>query len=70
MTDRDYPKIVIPPPGPKAMAVVDRDAAWTSHCYIKEYPLAIARGQGVMVEDIEIVRSYAQPLPLIKNANE
>ncbi|HMN09352.1 MAG TPA: acetyl ornithine aminotransferase family protein [Gemmatimonadaceae bacterium] len=53
MTERDYPKIVVPPPGPRARAVVDRDAEWTSHCYIKEYPLAIARGQGVMVEDID-----------------
>jgi len=53
MTDRDYPRIIVPPPGPKAKAVVDRDAAWTSHCYIKEYPLAIERGAGVMVEDID-----------------
>lgn len=53
MTDRDYPKIVVPPPGPKAKAIVDRDAEWTSHCYIKEYPLAIARGSGCMVEDID-----------------
>lgn len=53
MTDRDYPRIVVPPPGPRARAIVDRDAEWTSHCYIKEYPLAIARGQGVMVEDVD-----------------
>ncbi|MEO6446123.1 MAG: acetyl ornithine aminotransferase family protein [Gemmatimonadaceae bacterium] len=53
MTDRDYPRIVVPPPGPKAKAIVDRDAEWTSHCYIKEYPLAIARGEGVMVEDVD-----------------
>ena len=50
---RDYPRIVTPLPGPKAKAIVDRDAEWTSHCYIKEYPLVIARGQGVMVEDID-----------------
>ncbi len=31
----DYPKIVVPPPGPKARAVVDRDEAWTASCYIK-----------------------------------
>lgn len=53
MTERGYPRIVVPPPGPKARAIVDRDAEWTSHCYIKEYPLAIARGDGVMVEDID-----------------
>lgn len=53
MTDRDYPRIVVPPPGPRARAIVERDAAWTSQCYIKEYPLAIARGEGVMVEDVD-----------------
>ncbi len=53
MTARDYPKIVVPPPGPKARAIVDRDAKWTSTCYIKEYPLVVARGQGVMVEDVD-----------------
>ncbi len=53
MTARDYPRIVVPPPGPKARAIVDRDAQWTSTCYIKEYPLVVARGQGVMVEDVD-----------------
>jgi len=53
MTARDYPKIVVPPPGPKARAIVDRDAEWTSTCYIKEYPLVVSRGQGVMVEDVD-----------------
>jgi 4-aminobutyrate aminotransferase len=42
MTARDYPRIVVPPPGPKAQAVVERDAEWTSTCYIKEYPLVVA----------------------------
>jgi 4-aminobutyrate aminotransferase len=49
----DYPKIVVPPPGPRARAVVERDEAWTSSCYIKEYPLVVAKGQGVMVEDVD-----------------
>ena len=53
MTARDYPRIVVPPPGPKARAIVDRDAEWTSTCYIKEYPLVIARGEGTMVEDVD-----------------
>jgi 4-aminobutyrate aminotransferase len=53
MTVRDYPRIVVPPPGPKARAIVDRDAEWTSTCYIKEYPLVVSRGQGVMVEDVD-----------------
>ncbi|MCC6317906.1 MAG: aminotransferase class III-fold pyridoxal phosphate-dependent enzyme, partial [Gemmatimonadaceae bacterium] len=50
---RPYPHIVTPPPGPLARAIVDRDREYTSHCYIKEYPLAIARGAGVMVEDVD-----------------
>jgi 4-aminobutyrate aminotransferase len=50
---RDYPRIIVPPPGPKARAVVERDAAWTASCYIKEYPLVVARGEGVMVEDVD-----------------
>jgi 4-aminobutyrate aminotransferase len=53
MTARDYPRIVVPPPGPKARAIVDRDAEWTSTCYIKEYPLVVSRGQGVMLEDVD-----------------
>ncbi len=53
MTARDYPRIVVPPPGPRARAIVARDAEWASTCYIKEYPLAVARGQGVMVEDVD-----------------
>jgi 4-aminobutyrate aminotransferase len=50
---RDYPHIVVPPPGPKARDVVARDSAWTSTSYIKEYPLVIAGGRGVMVEDVD-----------------
>src|ERR687883_1222165 len=53
MSGRDYPKIVVPPPGPMAQSVVARDAEWTSSCYIKEYPLVVARGSGVMVEDVD-----------------
>jgi 4-aminobutyrate aminotransferase len=50
---KSYPCIVVPPPGPKARAIIDRDAAWTSTSYIKEYPLVVARGQGAMVEDVD-----------------
>jgi 4-aminobutyrate aminotransferase len=53
MSGRDYPKIVVPPPGPKAQRVVAQDAEWTSTCYIKEYPLVVSRGSGVMVEDVD-----------------
>ena len=53
MTEREYPRIVVPPPGPRARAIIARDAEWTSPCYIKEYPLVIARGSGSMVEDVD-----------------
>ncbi|HEX7336490.1 MAG TPA: acetyl ornithine aminotransferase family protein [Gemmatimonadales bacterium] len=53
MTARDYPRIIVPPPGPKAQRVVAQDAEWTSTCYIKEYPLVVSRGRGVMVEDVD-----------------
>jgi 4-aminobutyrate aminotransferase len=50
---KDYPKIVTPPPGPKAKAMVERDRASTATCYLKEYPLVVARGQGAMIEDVD-----------------
>ena len=53
MTTHDYPRIIVGPPGPLAQAIVARDAEWASPCYIKEYPLVIARGSGAMVEDVD-----------------
>ena len=50
---RDYPRIVVPPPGPNARAMIDRDAAWASTSYIKEYPLVVSRGRGAMIEDVD-----------------
>jgi 4-aminobutyrate aminotransferase len=50
---RDYPRIVVTPPGPRAREIVARDAAWASSCYIKEYPLVVARGRGAMIEDVD-----------------
>ncbi len=50
---RDYPRIVTPPPGPAAQAIIARDEAWTSPSYIKEYPLVMAGGAGAMAEDVD-----------------
>ena len=50
---RNYPRIVTPPPGPKAREIVARHDRWASTSYPKEYPLAIARGEGAMVEDVD-----------------
>ncbi|HEY7286012.1 MAG TPA: acetyl ornithine aminotransferase family protein, partial [Vicinamibacterales bacterium] len=40
-------------PGPKAKALIDRDGAVVSPSYTRGYPLAIARGYGAMVEDVD-----------------
>src|SRR6266481_8256609 len=50
---RDYPRIVVPPPGPKARAIVERQDRWASTSYPKEYPLAVARGERAVVEDVD-----------------
>jgi 4-aminobutyrate aminotransferase len=50
---RTYPRIVTPPPGPKARALIEREKAVASTSYIKEYPLVVARGEGVVVEDVD-----------------
>jgi 4-aminobutyrate aminotransferase len=50
---RDYPRIVVAPPGPKARSIVDLDREYSSTSYIKEYPLAVERGLGPMVEDVD-----------------
>jgi 4-aminobutyrate aminotransferase len=48
---KDYPRIVTPPPGPRAQAVIERDARVMSQNYKKDYPLVVERGRGAMVED-------------------
>jgi 4-aminobutyrate aminotransferase len=50
---KDYPSITIPPPGPRARAVIDRDARVMSQNYRKDYPLVAARGLGPVVEDAD-----------------
>jgi 4-aminobutyrate aminotransferase len=50
---KDYPSITISPPGPRARAVIDRDARVMSQNYRKDYPLVAARGLGPVVEDAD-----------------
>ncbi len=50
---RSYPSIKTPVPGPNARRVVEQDETFASPCYIKEYPLVIARGEKAMVEDVD-----------------
>jgi 4-aminobutyrate aminotransferase len=40
-------------PGPKAKAIIDRDARVVSPSYTRDYPLVIARGEGAAVEDVD-----------------
>src|ERR671914_1900277 len=40
-------------PGPKARAIIERDARVVSPSYTRDYPLVIARGEGAMVEDVD-----------------
>src|SRR5215216_5063407 len=40
-------------PGPKAAALIARDAAVVSPSYTRGYPLVIARASGSMVEDVD-----------------
>jgi 4-aminobutyrate aminotransferase len=40
-------------PGPKAQAIIERDARVVSPSYTRDYPLVIARGEGAFVEDVD-----------------
>ena len=50
---RDYPKIVVRPPGPKARALVRKDEELISPSYVRFYPLAIEKGEGCIVTDAD-----------------
>ncbi|TNF27452.1 MAG: acetyl ornithine aminotransferase family protein [Deltaproteobacteria bacterium] len=52
-TTRDYPRIVVPPPGPRGKQIIETDAAFSSTSYIKEYPLVMSHGRGAMIEDVD-----------------
>src|SRR5215510_15700204 len=47
------PQIKTPLPGPKAKAIIEKDAAFVSPSYTRDYPLVIARGDGAVVEDVD-----------------
>src|SRR6266568_2137253 len=49
----DMPTARPPPPGPKARAIVERQNRFASTSYPKEYPLAVARGERAVVEDVD-----------------
>jgi 4-aminobutyrate aminotransferase len=47
------PDIRTPLPGPKARAIIERDAKFVSPSYTRDYPFVIARGEGAVVEDVD-----------------
>src|ERR1019366_4922896 len=49
----DLPNLETALPGPKARAIIDRDAEVMSPSYTRSYPLVVARGEGAMIEDVD-----------------
>jgi 4-aminobutyrate aminotransferase len=49
----DLPVLRGPVPGPRARAIIARDAAAVSPSYTRSYPLVAAKGQGAIVEDVD-----------------
>jgi 4-aminobutyrate aminotransferase len=47
------PNLVTPLPGPKAKAIIERDAQFISSSYTRSYPLVVSRGEGAIVEDVD-----------------
>jgi 4-aminobutyrate aminotransferase len=47
------PLIKTPLPGPKARAIIERDAKVVSPSYTRGYPFVMARGTGATVEDVD-----------------
>ena len=47
------PHIKTPLPGPQAQAMITRDEEFTSPSYTRVYPLAVKRGEGAMIEDLD-----------------
>src|SRR5260370_34993589 len=49
----DLPAFVGPVPGPRARAVMERDARVVSPSYTRGYPLVAERGEGAIIEDVD-----------------
>ena len=47
------PEIKTSLPGPKARALIERDAKTVSTSYTRSYPFVIERGEGAVVEDVD-----------------
>jgi len=53
LTKYKYPNIVIPPPGPKAQAILKRDEVIMSPSYLTFYPLVAESASGCIVRDVD-----------------
>src|SRR4029450_3413465 len=47
------PDIKVPPPGPRARAIIERDRAVVSPSYPRSAPFVMAHGDGAIVEDVD-----------------
>lgn len=47
------PDIKVPPPGPRARAILERDRRVVSPSYPRSAPFVMARGEGAIVEDVD-----------------
>jgi 4-aminobutyrate aminotransferase len=53
MTSLKVPDIRTPLPGPRGKALIDKDERFTSPSYTRVYPLAVERGYGAVIEDVD-----------------
>ena len=51
--DAHLPHLLGPVPGPRAQALIERDARVVSPSYTRCYPLVVERGEGSMIEDVD-----------------
>src|SRR5205807_4354224 len=49
----DFPQILTSLPGPRARAIIERDARVLSPSYTRAYPLVVNHGEGAIVEDVD-----------------
>ncbi len=47
------PQIKVPPPGPEAKKIIERDRALLMQSFARWYPLVVKRAEGVWVEDVD-----------------
>ncbi|MEX0717759.1 MAG: acetyl ornithine aminotransferase family protein [Planctomycetaceae bacterium] len=52
-TQTSVPSIRTPLPGPRARALIEADERFTSPSYTRVYPLAVKRGEGAVIEDLD-----------------